>query len=133
MDEIKAKIKETVLVLFPKAGTDTATLDVVIAEALDRVLLYLNYPTNYDFKKWNNRLNPVIARVIVGIYTKTTEEKDTGLAERGVASLSDNGQNISYKDTAKQYLATATDEEVFAGFTSLLARYRRPHVLSKAR
>lgn len=133
MDDVKLKIKEAVLVLFPKAGENTELLNYVVSEVLFRTLLYLNYPTDYDFKKWNERFNPVIARAVMGVYTKSTEEQSSGTVEAGIASLSDNGQSISYKDTAKQYLATATDNELFGSLAAVLKPYRRVHVISKRR
>ena len=101
-------------------ASSDATLDFVVDEVADRVMIYLNAPTI------NPVLNRVIARIVVGVYNKSAAEKtNAGGEERAVKSISDNGQSISYGDEAKHYLATATDDEIFSGFETILKRYRR--------
>ena len=102
----------------PEPGNPT--LDFVVDEVADRVMIYLNADSI------NPVLNRVLARIVVGIYNKSTAEQTaTGGAEREIKQISDNGQSVTYGDEAKNYLASATDEDIFSGFEVILKRYRR--------
>ena len=97
-----------------------ATLDFIVDEVADRVMIYLNANSVPVI------LNRVLARVVVGIFNKAQAEMTTtGGAERGIKQISDNGQSVTYGDEAKNYLASATDEDIFSGFEAILKRYRR--------
>lgn len=97
-----------------------ATLDFIVDEVADRVMIYLNADSIDEI------LNRVLARVVVGIFSKAEAEKNsTGGTEREIKQISDNGQSVTYGDEAKNYLVTATDEEIFSGFETILKRYRR--------
>lgn len=97
-----------------------ATLDFIVDEVADRVMIYLNATSIPDV------LNRVLARIVVGIYNKAQAEKtSTGGSEREIKQISDNGQSVTYGEEAKNYLATATDEDIFSGFETILKRYRR--------
>lgn len=97
-----------------------ATLDFLVDEVADRVMIYLNA------NDVNPVLNRVLARIVVGIYNKAEAEMNTtGGAEREIKQISDNGQSVTYGDEAKNYLASATDEDIFSGFEAILKRYRR--------
>lgn len=97
-----------------------AMLDFIVDEIADRVMLYLNATSIPEI------LNRVLARIVVGVYNKAQAEMNaTGGAEREVKQISDNGQSITYGDEAKNYLASATDEDIFSGFEAILKRYRR--------
>jgi hypothetical protein len=97
-----------------------ATLDFIVDEVADRVMIYLNADSVPVI------LNRVLARVVVGIFNKAQAEMTTtGGAEREIKQISDNGQSVTYGDEAKNYLASATDEDIFSGFEAILKRYRR--------
>ncbi len=97
-----------------------ATLDFIVDEVADRVMIYLNADSVPAI------LNRVLARVVVGIFNKAQAEMTTtGGAEREIKQISDNGQSVTYGDEAKNYLASATDEDIFSGFEAILKRYRR--------
>ena len=97
-----------------------ATLDFIVDEVADRVMIYLNANSVPVI------LNRVLARVVVGIFNKAQAEMTTtGGAEREIKQISDNGQSVTYGDEAKNYLASATDEDIFSGFEAILKRYRR--------
>lgn len=101
------------------AEEDGTLLDFVVEEVLDRVALYLNT------KAVNTALNKVIARIVVGIFTKTeTEHDSTSAPEGAISSMSDNGQSVSFADAVKNYVGTRTDSDLFTGFSDLLNRYR---------
>lgn len=97
-----------------------ATLDFIVDEVADRVMIYLNADSIPTI------LNRVLARVVVGIFNKAQAEMTTtGGSEREIKQISDNGQSVTYGDEAKNYLASATDEDIFSGFEAILKRYRR--------
>lgn len=125
-DEQKTKI-----IGYVKALNDTANqegyqslLDLVVEEVADRVLLYLNredLPENIE---------RVVARIVSGIFNQTANAKTSSTADSAISSMSDNGQSISYSNEIKNYLSSADDNELFAGFSKLLARYRRINVVA---
>ncbi len=103
-------------------------LDFVILEVLDRVQLYLNSETI------PSKLDRILAKIVNTGLIKCLNERanlqegNTDI-EQVVTSISDNGQSISYANEVKKYFSTASDEELFSGFTSLLSRYRRIKVV----
>ena len=125
MDEIIAKIKEYLPIINPNIQVDdNDLLDFVIGIVLDRVQLYLNSETI------PTRLERILADIVNTGFTKATDKKvNNGVVDQAIKSISDNGQSITYADTVKQYFATASDEELFSGFTALLSRYRRVKVV----
>ena len=63
-----------------------ATLDFIVDEVADRVMIYLNADSVPVI------LNRVLARVVVGIFNKAQAEMTTtGGAEREIKQISDNG------------------------------------------
>ena len=132
MDETKAKIKEYLKIINANIDevdqTNTGLLDFVIGETLDRVQLYLNcetIPTKLE-RVLANIVNTGLARCL-----KTLERTKNNVADvdRAISSLSDNGQSISYANEVTRYFTTASDDELFTGFTALLSRYRRVKVV----
>ena len=120
MEETIKRIKEYLGVLNHDVS-DENLLNFVIAETLERVQLYLNSEV---IPKKTER---IIANVINTALVKIANE-GTGV-EQAVSSISDNGQSISYTNEARNYFATATDNELFSGFAPLLNRYRRVKVV----
>lgn len=132
MDEMKAKIKEYLKIINANIDevdqTNTGMLDFVIDETLDRVQLYLNCET----------IPVKLARILAGIVNtglarclKTLErtQNNVGDVDRAISSVSDNGQSVSYANEVTRYFTTASDDELFTGFTALLSRYRRVKVV----
>ena len=119
-DDQKATIiayAKTLCTGLPDASNEL--LGFCVDEVADRVMIYLNAQTI------NPVMNRVIARVVVGAYNKAkAEQTSTDAPEREIKSMSDNGQSLTFGDHVKQYLATADDNALFDGFTSLLNRYR---------
>lgn len=121
MDEMVAKIEEYLKILNPNIKDDDL-LDFVIRETLDRVRLYLNSETVPEI------LTRVLARMInTGL--KKVDDEISSTDNQVISSISDNGQSISYANEVKRYFTSATDEELFSGFTSMLSRYRRVKVV----
>ena len=124
MDDIIAKIKEYLHIINPSIDTTTDLVDFVIGEVLDRVQLYLNSDTI------PTRLERILADIVNTGYAKANASKsNNGEVDQVITSISDNGQSISYANEVKQYFTTASDEELFSGFTALLSRYRRIKVV----
>ena len=129
MDELITKIKEYLEIINPAwSELDLDVLNFVIEETLDRVQLYLNNDTIPE------KLARILADVINTNLKKVVKEQeisseDSTEVDQAVTSISDNGQSISYANEVKQYFSTASDNELFSGFTSLLSRYRRIKVV----
>ncbi len=103
---------------------DGELLDFVTLEVLDRVLVYLNDNT------LDQKLERIVARIVSGVFAESQESSD-GELSRNISSISDNGQTISYSEKVKSYLVSTDDEELFSGFSKLLAPYRRVNVASE--
>ncbi len=122
LDRIKGYVK-----VIDDAASDAsanALLEYCINEVCDRVLLYLNDTT------LDEALERVVARIVSGIFNQTTNSKSSTESDSAISSVSDNGQSVSFANEVKNYLATTEDNELFAGFSKLLARYRRINVVS---
>lgn len=103
-------------------------IDFVICEAADRVMLYLN-SADVPAKLWRvlaNIVNTGLTRCLKIIDVAKEGATDV---DRAITSVSDNGQSISYANEVTKYFSTASDEELFTGFTPMLARYRRVTVV----
>ena len=103
---------------------DGELLDFVTLEVLDRVLVYLNDST------LDQKLERIVARIVSGVFAESQESSD-GELSHNISSISDNGQTISYSEKVKSYLVSTDDEELFSGFSKLLAPYRRVNVASE--
>ena len=132
MDEITAKIKDYLKIVNKNVDeieqNSEGLIDFVIGEVLDRVMLYLNSETIPQ------KLERILANIVNTGLTrcqKTIERTKEGAldVDRAVSGISDNGQSISYANEVTRYFATANDDELFAGFTTLLSRYRRASVV----
>ena len=132
MDEITDKIKDYLKIINANIDSidqsNAGLLDFVIGEVLDRVQLYLNSDTIPA------KLERVLANIVNTGLTRCLnilERSKEGVTdvERVVSSVSDNGQSISYANEITRYFSTASDDELFTGFTALLSRYRRVKVV----
>lgn len=103
---------------------DGDLLDFVTLEVKDRVLIYLNDD------ELDTKLERIVARIVSGIFAESSANSSGDLAHE-ISSISDNGQTISYSDKVKSYLVSTDDEELFSGFSKLLAPYRRVNVASR--
>ena len=122
LDRIKGYVK--VIDNAASGASANALLEYCINEVYDRVLLYLNDTT------LDEALERVVARIVSGIFNQTTNSKTSTESDQAISSVSDNGQSVSFSNEVKNYLATTEDNELFAGFSKLLARYRRINVVS---
>lgn len=132
MDGIIANIKNYLKIVNKQVDEieqdNAGLIDFVIGEVLDRVTLFLNcetVPAKLE-RILANIVNTGLARCRKNI--EFTKEGTTDV-DRAVSSVSDNGQSISYANEVTRYFTTASDEELFTGFTALLCRYRRVKVV----
>lgn len=132
MDDIIANIKKYLKIINKNIETieteNEGIVDFAIEEILDRVQLYLNSDTI------PSKIERIIAKVVNNGLKKCLKEieisqEDNTAVDQAVASISDNGQSISYSNEVTKYFITASDEELFTGFASLLSRYRRVKVV----
>ena len=135
MDEFNAKIKEYLNIVNKRLDeieqNNEGLIDFVIGEVTDRILLFLNRDTIPD------KIERIVANIVNTGLTRclnTIERTKEGIADvdRAVSSVSDNGQSISYANEVTRYFTTASDDELFTGFTALLSRYRRVKVVYPA-
>jgi hypothetical protein len=135
MDELNAKIKEYLKLLIDNYDeidqNNVGLLDFVIGEVIDRVLLFLNSETV------PSKLERILANIVNTSLTRCLKNIDktkegTADIDRAISSISDNGQSISYANEVTRYFTTASDDELFTGFTALLSRYRRVKVVYPA-
>ena len=103
---------------------DGELLDFVTLEVLDRVLVYLNDNI------LDQKLERIVARIVSGVFAES-QDSSNGELSHNISSISDNGQTISYSERVKSYLVSTDDEELFSGFSKLLAPYRRVNVASE--
>ena len=132
MDEIIANIKKYLKIINKNIEQiekdNEGILDFAIGEVLDRVQLYLNsetIPTKLE-RILANIVNPGLKKCLKEIELSS---EDNTAVDQVVTSISDNGQSISYANEVTKYFTTASDEELFTGFTGLLSRYRRVKVV----
>jgi hypothetical protein len=153
MDEIKASIKTDVIKIDSDLEGNTS-LDLIIDEVVDRVLIYTNreqlvrqyeedvedYPitdktdTDEDYYEyWKHyRAYPIptqlyssIARVVVNLINTYDAEFDS----REVKSIRDLDQSITFADEIQSYLASKDDVEILMSMKSLLDKFRIPTVV----
>lgn len=133
MDEKQiANIKKYLKIINPMVDkieeSNKDLIGFVIDEVSDRVQLYLNsesIPTKLE-RILANIVNNGLKRCLKNIELSS---EDNTAVDQVVTSVSDNGQSISYSNEITNYFTTATDNELFTGFESLLSRYRRVNVV----
>lgn len=132
MDELIANIRKYLKIINKNIENiekeNEGLVDFAIDEVLDRVQLYLNSDTV------PTKLERILARIVNNGLKKCLKEieiskEDDTAVDQVVTSISDNGQSISYANEVINYFTTASDEELFTGFSSLLSRYRRIKVV----
>ena len=132
MDELNANLKAYLRVINKNVDeieqNSEGLIDFVIGEVIDRAMLYLNSDTI------PSKIERILANIVNTGLTrcqKAIERTKEGAldVDRAVSSISDNGQSIAYANEVTRYFTTASDDELFTGFTALLSRYRRVKVV----
>ena len=121
--EYARKLNSTLPTAPTEGAAEDALLDFTVDEVADRVLIYLNREDLPD------NLLRIVAKVVVTGYQQAASGKDQAAPEAEIASMSDNGQSISFRDKVTTYFASTSDAEIFGSFAPLLARYRRVNVV----
>lgn len=150
MDEVIGKIKEYVIALCPELEEDS-NIDFIISDVIDRFLAYTNrqqlvagyerfltgdyYDSDYIVDVTGKRLPilpvPVelertLARVVVSSYKGI---KGLLADSKGIKSISDNGQSISYGDYIESYFNSKEDDDIFGSAKTIIDRYRIPTIV----
>ena len=150
MDEVIGKIKEYVIALCPELEEDS-NIDFIISDVIDRFLAYTNrqqlvagyerfltgdyYDSDYIVDVTGERLPilpiPVelertLARVVVSSYKGI---KGLLADSKGIKSISDNGQSISYGDYIESYFNSKEDDDIFGSAKTIIDRYRIPTIV----
>ena len=128
MEEIKKKIREYLTILNKDVSVidkeNPKIIDFIIEDTLDRVLIYLNVEV------LPARLERILASIVNNGLNTAVKTYNEGLEndQRAVASMSDNGQSVSYSNEVQRNYANINDNDLFNGFTPLLNRYRRLNI-----
>lgn len=103
---------------------DEELLNFAVEHCVARVLLYLNRD------ELAPNLEIVVAQAVAQYFSKMETFSKEGEDSPAIASLSDNGQTITYRDGVKRAMLTAEDSEIFEGFEAILKNYRRVDVVA---
>ena len=150
MDEVIGKIKEYVIALCPELEEDS-NIDFIISDVIDRFLAYTNrqqlvagyerfltgdyYDSDYVVDVTGERLpilpipielERTLARVVVSSYKGI---KGLLADNKGIKSISDNGQSISYGDYIESYFNSKEDDDIFGSAKTIIDRYRIPTIV----
>ena len=132
MDEIVADIKKYLKIINKNIEViekdNEGLIDYAVGEVLDRVQLYLSSETI------PTKLGRILASIVNNGLIKCLKaieisKDDVTASPQAISSISDNGQSISYVNQVMNYFTTASDNELFTGFSALLSRYRRIKVV----
>lgn len=137
MDAQKVNIKEYALIINPLL-TDDDLLDFVIDSVVERALIFMNRlqlddEDITDFYSDENdvpailpsELERTLAQVVVGAYRTALGSNTNG---KEVASMSDNGQSVSYGEKMMSLL-NGDEAEIFSNSIEMLKKYRIPSVI----
>lgn len=123
MEEQIKRIKEYVQLLKLEIEQDEE-FDFNVRETIDRILNYTNR------KELPTKLERITAKIIVNIYKKLENEEENG-EEKEIASISDNGQSVSFSDKVKTYMINSLDADLFFGFTEQINRFVKAKVVGE--
>ena len=106
-----------------KKPENAELLDFAVEDTVQRILNYLN---RSDLPQ---EAISTIARIVAKAFQEIKAEIENPAPEQQIASISDNGQQISYRETAKSFFANATDKTLFGSSVEALDRFRRVSVV----
>jgi hypothetical protein len=135
VDEIIAKIKVYVLLL-DSTIEDDDMLDFIVAETVDRALIYMNRAQLIeDYESGDSETSPIpevieraLARAVISVYRGSQAQM---ASVKEVKSMSDNGQSVTFDTVLKSYYLSLGDAEVFSDITSVLNKFRIPSIGSR--
>lgn len=127
-DQFISKLKEK-LKAVNSITENNDLVDFLSLEMADRLSLYLNLDTDKKLQ-YDERLVSISARVVSSLLQEAKDKVAGSNTETKIQSISDNGQTITFSNVAKNYIATASDSELFGGVANILKPYRRCNVVS---
>ena len=127
-DQFISKLKEKLKVV-NSITENNDLVDFLSLEMADRLSLYLNLDTTNRLQ-YDERLVSISVRVVSSLLQETKDKVAGSSTETKIQSISDNGQTITFSNVAKNYIATASDSELFGGVANILKPYRRCNVVS---
>ena len=130
-DQFISKLKEKLkaINIAVDSAENNALVDFLALEMADRLSLYLNLDTTNKLQ-YDERLVSISVRVVLPLLQETKDKVAGSSTETKIQSISDNGQTITFSNIAKNYIATASDSELFGGVANILKPYRRCNVVS---
>ena len=129
-DQFISKLKEklkAINIAIDSAENNTL-VDFLALEMADRLSLYLNLDTTNKLQ-YDERLVSISVRVVLPLLQEAKDKIAGSSTETKIQSISDNGQTITFSNIAKNYIATASDSELFGGVANILKPYRRCNVV----
>lgn len=127
-DQFISKLKEKLKVV-NSITENNDLVDFLSLEMADRLSLYLNLDTDKKLQ-YDERLVSISVRVVSSLLQEAKDKVAGSSTETKIQSISDNGQTITFSNVAKNYIATASDSELFGGAANILKPYRRCNVVS---
>lgn len=127
-DQFISKLKEKLKVV-NSITENNDLVDFLSLEMADRLSLYLNLDTDKKLQ-YDERLVSISVRVVSSLLQEAKDKVAGSSTETKIQSISDNGQTITFSNVAKNYIATASDSELFGGVANILKPYRRCNVVS---
>ena len=130
-DQFISKLKEKLIAVNIAANNadDNALVVFLAHEMADRLSLYLNLDTTNKLQ-YDERLVSISIRVVSSLLQEAKDKVAGSNTETKIQSISDNGQTITFSNIAKNYIVTASDNELFGGVANILKPYRRCNVVS---
>ncbi len=122
MTEQVQRIKGYVKKFTTVTQEDDGLLEYSIEAVIDRLLLFLGAD------ELKTQFERVVADVVSKVFHKYKKDQTTGPTAQ-IQTISDNGQSITYASEMRNYLMTASDNELFFGVIDLLKVYRKPKVV----
>ena len=127
-DQFISKLKEKLKVV-NSINENNDLVDFLSLEMADRLSFYLNLDTTNKLQ-YDERLVSISVRVVSSLLQEAKDKVAGSNTETKIQSISDNGQAITFSNTAKNYITTASDSELFGGVANILKPYRRCNVVS---
>lgn len=127
-DQFISKLKEKLKVV-NSITENNDLVDFLSLEMADRLSLYLNLDTDKKLQ-YDERLVSISVRVVSSLLQEAKDKVAGSNTETKIQSISDNGQTITFSNVAKNYIVTASDNELFGGVANILKPYRRCNVVS---
>ena len=127
-DQFISKLKEKLKVV-NSITENNDLVDFLSLEMADRLSLYLNLDTTNKLQ-YDERLVSISVRVVSSLLQEAKDKVAGSNTETKIQSISDNGQTITFSNIAKNYIVTASDNELFGGVANILKPYRRCNVVS---